>query len=1174
MKALTQFKNNIQCNLLCKTKVSALYVQSSLTKLHAYYAPNKVLHNTRYIIQPFIQRTAAIILLLLSMWLLSGAEAQAQNNVGIGTITPNAKAILELQATDKGLLVPRLTPAQMIGIVAPPNGLLIYNTTENCFNYYNAGTSTWKSMCSTTGISNNGDTVVINILKVDSLIAHYAKIDTALIKFLTSQYIKTDSIYTHWLRADSAYIKFLTSQYIKTDSIYAHLGKFDSLMIKGISIDSLIKQVTSNYLNSKDTVVLKYLRADSIYTKLLKTDSAFIKHLYAHTIKADTIIGGWGKFDSLYIGGKNILSTITDSIAAQAWLLKGNVAPVNNKLGTLNARDLHIVTNNNERITIMSGTGNVGIGQTLPSAKLDVLGDLQFSKDLKPAGLSGTTGEVLISQGVGLAPKWVSSSTLPSSANAWNILGNAATNSGFNFMGTTNNASVRFRTNNTEHMVIDSIGNVGIGTKVPNAKLQVWPLFNTDYGIKITMPTPVNNLITEALWIETDPRNYTQGTSIVMGAKWLGNNYTSRIVHYGDADATTGSRLQFQTRTPFNSYNNGIFINENGNVGVNNTAPANRLVVNVNTDDRIVMNQSSELNFGLALNKNVAGGLNNNVWQMFSGSNSNDLLFWNSAIVGNSFVHMILQSPTGNLGIGNLNPTERIDVTGSIKFSQALMPAGIAGTAGQVLTSAGAGVAPTWINASALPTPASAWNILGNAGTVAGTNFIGTTDNVDLVFKRNGVQSGLLNTAQFNTAFGVNALLTNSVNKIRNTAIGYNSMLNSTGRDNTATGFNTLVNNTSGFLNAAFGVNALANNTTATANTAIGANSLAANTTSSFNTAIGYEALNVSTGAGNTAVGASSSYSNTIGGNNTTVGYGALVFNTIGDNNTSIGTNSLWFTNGSNNTALGQGAGGASSNTLGNNNTFLGTSADATVNNLTNATAIGYNTKVGASNSLILGNGANVGIGKPIPTEKLDVVGNIRFSNALMPNNNAGTTGQILQSQGAGLPPKWSGHYIGEYYGGGIVFYVYDGGQHGLIGATVDASSSAKWNNGAPAVPGIHIGVEGNGINAGEMNTAIIVANQSNNNTATYAAKLCADYIEGGFGDWYLPSYDEAILMKSQSIILSTSPGYYWTSTEAYNSFFGGYWMVAVVWLDSGSGNISTYYTQDALVPVRAIRKF
>lgn len=48
-----------------------------------------------------------------------------------------------------------------------------------------------------------------------------------------------------------------------------------------------------------------------------------------------------------------------------------------------------------------------------------------------------------------------------------------------------------------------------------------------------------------------------------------------------------------------------------------------------------------------------------------------------------------------------------------------------------------------------------------------------------------------------------------------------------------------------------------------------------------------------------------------------------------------------------------------------------------------------------------------VGIANLVPTEALDVTGNIRLSGALMPNNNAGTSGYVLQSNGAGTAPTW-----------------------------------------------------------------------------------------------------------------------------------------------------------------------
>ena len=70
------------------------------------------------------------------------------------------------------------------------------------------------------------------------------------------------------------------------------------------------------------------------------------------------------------------------------------------------------------------------------------------------------------------------------------------------------------------------------------------------------------------------------------------------------------------------------------------------------------------------------------------------------------------------------------------------------------------------------------------------------------------------------------------------------------------------------------------------------------------------------------------------------------------------------------------------------------------MNNLTNATAIGYNAKVSASNSLVLGNDANVGIGTSSPTEKLEVVGNTKTTNFQMTSGAAAT--YVLQSDANG----------------------------------------------------------------------------------------------------------------------------------------------------------------------------
>lgn len=73
-----------------------------------------------------------ILVLLLSSYL-------GFSQVGVGTTTPDVSSVLHIESTDKGILTPRLTTVQRNGIATPANGLLIFNTTTNRFEY-NSGT--------------------------------------------------------------------------------------------------------------------------------------------------------------------------------------------------------------------------------------------------------------------------------------------------------------------------------------------------------------------------------------------------------------------------------------------------------------------------------------------------------------------------------------------------------------------------------------------------------------------------------------------------------------------------------------------------------------------------------------------------------------------------------------------------------------------------------------------------------------------------------------------------------------------------------------------------------------------------------------------------------------------------------------------------------------------------
>jgi hypothetical protein len=302
------------------------------------------------------------------------------------------------------------------------------------------------------------------------------------------------------------------------------------------------------------------------------------------------------------------------------------------------------------------------------------------------------------------------------------------------------------------------------------------------------------------------------------------------------------------------------------------------------------------------------------------------------------------------------------------------------GAASSVLTNNGSGTL-TW----AAPA-GSGWSLTGNAATVDGTNFLGTTDNVPLnlrVFNQRagrieaagatantfyGYQSGNVNTGNFNTAVGYQAMLNNTTGR-DNVAFGLQAMLiNTTGYENTALGRLTLAANTVGYANTAVGSRALRFNT-ASDNTAVGTEALFNNATGGSNTAVGVLSLAANTAGFNSALGAFSMQSNTTGTGNAAVGNNALILNTTGSFNTAVGSLAGWTT------------ANANANTTGSRNTFLGyASGPGTTTQLTNATAIGANAVVNQSNSLVLGsisglNGAgantNVGIGTATPNAPL-----------------------------------------------------------------------------------------------------------------------------------------------------------------------------------------------------------
>ncbi len=156
---------------------------------------------------------------------------------------------------------------------------------------------------------------------------------------------------------------------------------------------------------------------------------------------------------------------------------------------------------------------------------------------------------------------------------------------------------------------------------------------------------------------------------------------------------------------------------------------------------------------------------------------------------------------------------------------------------------------------------------------------------------------------------------------------------------------------------------------------------------------------------------------------------------------------------------------------------------------------------------------------------------------------------------------------IGQSYQGGIIFWLDSTGKHGLIAATASYSTVTQWHNGTYR----YTGATGDGLYAGAMNTALIVATQiADNQVGNFAAKVCADYsVTDGdvtYGDWYLPSkYELNLLYEQKTVVSGFANETYWSSTESNNNnawslYFG-------VGVDNGSNKVTSLY-------VRAIRAF
>jgi len=164
-------------------------------------------------------------------------------------------------------------------------------------------------------------------------------------------------------------------------------------------------------------------------------------------------------------------------------------------------------------------------------------------------------------------------------------------------------------------------------------------------------------------------------------------------------------------------------------------------------------------------------------------------------------------------------------------------------------------------------------------------------------------------------------------------------------------------------------------------------------------------------------------------------------------------------------------------------------------------------------------------------------------------------------------------HYIGEEFGGGVIFHLWkdaQGVEHGLIVDKVDLSTSQVWSN----IDQTLIGPSAQSSWDGLSNSNAIIGQAGHTNSA---AALCLNSTNGGQSDWYLPSIDElSLLWHSRFNVnksLSTIGGAtvlpfsadYWSSTEHFLNY---------AWNFTFYSGLATNLNKYITAYVRAVRAF
>jgi len=422
--------------------------------------------------------------------------------------------------------------------------------------------------------------------------------------------------------------------------------------------------------------------------------------------------------------------TIYDSQANPYMLLQAGGFGCSMGLDSINTK--FIIRNSynfsgNDRFNLDLNTGNLGLGTTTPSYKLDVAGDINFTSALHVGTNAGTSGQVLTSDGPGSAPIWTTSWIQASASKLFYNSGNVGiglTNPAYtlevdgdiNFTGTLYQNGSAFSgggsspwTTSGSNIYYNS-GNVSIGSSSSNGRLYIEPTggSQTDNGIYVYN---TNNSSGQDAIITLR----TGGSSA--GDPYLAFDINNVGSWACGVDNSDGQKFKWSTDWGDVGSTTKMTLDRSGNLGIGAPYPLHKLDV------------AGNINFTGALYVGYNAGTSG---QVLTSDGAGSPPIWTTSWIRTSTSKLFYNS--GNVGIGLSNPAYTLEVDGDINFTGYLSVNGNAGTSGQVLTSSGPGSAPTWTTVSG---GSSVWTTSGsdiyyNSGNVGvgGLPYSGTKLNI------------------------------------------------------------------------------------------------------------------------------------------------------------------------------------------------------------------------------------------------------------------------------------------------------------------------------------------------------------------------------------------------------------------------------------------------------------